>query len=72
MAQKCEGGPRVSGQKNTSSLEGKVFTRAQVATHTTLEDRIWVTYQDGVYDITEFIANHPGGSDKIRLAAGKA
>ena len=28
--------------------------------------------QDGVYDITKFVANHPGGKDKIMLAAGKA
>lgn len=28
--------------------------------------------QDGVYDITDFIANHPGGSEKILLAAGKS
>ena len=25
-----------------------------------------------MYDITKFIANHPGGSDKIVLAAGKS
>ena len=25
-----------------------------------------------MYDITDFVANHPGGSDKIVLAAGKA
>ncbi|KAK6114629.1 Oxidoreductase molybdopterin binding domain family protein [Brugia pahangi] len=30
---------------------------------------IWVTFQGGVYDITNFIQNHPGG-DKILLAAG--
>eukprot|EP00929_Paragymnodinium_shiwhaense_P009329 TRINITY_DN11345_c0_g1_i1.p1 TRINITY_DN11345_c0_g1~~TRINITY_DN11345_c0_g1_i1.p1 ORF type:complete len:639 (-),score=134.90 TRINITY_DN11345_c0_g1_i1:350-2266(-) len=48
------------------------FTRAEVAQHTTRENRIWVSYKDGVYDITDFIVNHPGGTDKIMLAAGKA
>lgn len=32
---------------------------------------MWVTYQDGVYDVTDFVAVHPGGN-KILLAAGKA
>jgi len=33
-------------------------------------DRIWMTYGGNVYDTTDFIANHPGGSEKILLAAG--
>lgn len=48
------------------------YTRAQVEQHKTKETGIWVTYKDGVYDITDFIVNHPGGQDKIMLAAGKA
>jgi sulfite oxidase len=31
-----------------------------------------VTGQDGVYDITDFIASHPGGAAKIMMAAGGA
>jgi len=30
----------------------------------------WVTVGNNVYDITEFIQSHPGGSDKIKLASG--
>lgn len=48
------------------------YTRKQVAEHNTKEKGIWVSYKDGVYDITNFIPNHPGGFDKIMLAAGKA
>lgn len=47
-----------------------VVTRAEVQQHKTKETGIWVIYKDGVYDITKFIANHPGGRDKIMLAAG--
>lgn len=48
------------------------YTRAQVADHDgSKEDSVWVTFEGRVYDITEFIANHPGGGDKIKLAAGK-
>ncbi len=34
--------------------------------------KMWVTYGAGVYDITEFVASHPGGAAKIALAAGKS
>jgi cytochrome b involved in lipid metabolism len=39
----------------------KIFRASEVAEHTTEKTGIWVTYKDGVYDITSFIANHPGG-----------
>eukprot|EP01064_Diplonema_japonicum_P037186 TRINITY_DN864_c0_g1_i1.p1 TRINITY_DN864_c0_g1~~TRINITY_DN864_c0_g1_i1.p1 ORF type:complete len:547 (+),score=164.30 TRINITY_DN864_c0_g1_i1:54-1643(+) len=32
---------------------------------------IWVTFKDGVYDITDFVEAHPGG-EKILLAAGSS
>ena len=44
----------------------------EVSQHNTAEKGIWVTYQGNVYDITEFIAHHPGGSQKVILAAGGA
>lgn len=46
------------------------YTRKEVAKHKKPEDRVWVTYKDGVYDITDFLAQHPGGIEKISLAAG--
>lgn len=46
-----------------------LYTVKDVAKHKTSETRIWVTYKDGVYDITEFLEEHPGGN-KILLAAG--
>ncbi|RZC37714.1 sulfite oxidase, mitochondrial [Asbolus verrucosus] len=35
------------------------------------DKRIWVTYKEGVYDITDFVIEHPGG-DQILLAAGSS
>jgi sulfite oxidase len=32
--------------------------------------RVWVTYKCGVYDVTEFVEQHPGGIKRIMLAAG--
>ena len=31
-----------------------------------------MSYQDGVYDITDFVKVHPGGAEKIMMAAGGA
>ena len=46
-----------------------VFSRAEVATHRT-PSSMWVTYGEGVYDVTEFLALHPGGPARLTLAAG--
>ena len=37
-----------------------------------METGIWTTYLNGVYDITDFIRQHPGGSANIMIAAGRA
>ena len=50
---------------------GPVYTRDQVAQHATPGD-VWVTYGDGVYDVSSFIAQHPGGPARLMLAAGGA
>ena len=46
------------------------FTLDEVRAHATLETGIWVVHDGNVYDVTAFIAEHPGGSAKIMLAAG--
>jgi hypothetical protein len=48
-----------------------VYSKEDVRAHASAANRIWVTYKDGVYDITDFVAEHPGGA-KIMLAAGGA
>lgn len=47
------------------------YNMDEVQGHCNIEKRIWVTYGIGVYDITDFIAKHPGG-DNIMLGAGSA
>ena len=54
-----------------TTLPFPIFSQEEVTKHRSLQDGVWVTYQGGVYDITEFVAMHPGG-DKIMLAAGGA
>jgi len=45
------------------------YTIEEIGKHDSLENRVWVTYKNGVYDITEFIPMHPG-ADKLMMAAG--
>lgn len=47
------------------------YTFEEVTKHATKDTRIWVTFQKGIYDITDFISEHPGG-EQILMAAGNA
>lgn len=42
------------------SSNDKIFTYAQVAGHRTTQD-CWVVFRGGVYDISRYLAVHPGG-----------
>jgi sulfite oxidase len=55
---------------NTAGLPE--YSKEDVAKHKTKENRVWVTYKDGVYDVTEWIDQHPGGSVRVMMAAGGA
>ena len=48
-----------------------VYSYDMVLKHDSEETGIWVTYKDGVYDITNFVSQHFGG-DILLVAAGKA
>jgi cytochrome b involved in lipid metabolism len=48
----------------------KYIRREDLIKHHTPEDRIWVAYKDSVYDVTNYLKRHPGGSNFIRIAAG--
>jgi sulfite oxidase len=38
----------------------RLFSRSEVSSHSTKEKRIWVSFENGVYDITDFVDIHPG------------
>lgn len=48
----------------------KIFTRAEVAAHNTVED-LFLIIGDEVYDVTEFQHDHPGGNKILKVMAGK-
>ncbi|CAG0888585.1 unnamed protein product [Cyprideis torosa] len=45
------------------------YSMAEVSKHSDKNSRIWMTYKEGVYDVTDFVEIHPGG-ERILMAAG--
>lgn len=66
--------PSMQGEDDEDFDESlPVYTSDQVAMHDGKQsDTVWMSYGGYVYDVTDFIANHPGGQEKILLAAGGA
>jgi cytochrome b involved in lipid metabolism len=61
-----------SQESDHVSVKKPVYRRSEIREHASKENGIWVTHGNGVYDITKFVVNHPGGQEKIILAAGGA
>lgn len=57
-----------TGQENPDEMEQyPVYTSDQVAENDGSDGKpIWMSYGGVVYDVTDFVANHPGGSEKVR------
>jgi len=66
----CKSEPKLMAGKERADLPH--FSKAEISRHKTVENEVWVTYKDGVYNVTEFLALHPGGGEKLMLAAGNA
>lgn len=63
----------VAPEHNNAVQQGsgaKLFSKEDVAKHNKGDD-CWVVLFDKVYDVTNFMADHPGGKDAIMLFAGK-
>ncbi|KAI7843653.1 hypothetical protein COHA_002555, partial [Chlorella ohadii] len=63
---------KAADKKEGGSSKDRLIDKEEVAKHRTKETGIWVTYKDGVYDVTKFVEQHPGGTARIMLAAGGA
>lgn len=54
-----------------SRIEGlPLYSEEDVSKHSSPDAGIWVSYKEGVYDVTDFVAQHPGGAEKLMMAAG--
>lgn len=49
----------------------KKYTWAEVAMHKA-EDDLWVVINDGVYDLTSYMSEHPGGPIVLASKGGKS
>ncbi|XP_067320039.1 sulfite oxidase, mitochondrial [Anolis sagrei] len=63
---------KAEAPESASEPQFPTFTRQEVSRHNNEASRVWVTYGSDVFDITDFIEQHPGGKSKILLAAGGA
>ena len=48
----------------------RVFTAEEVSEHSSMAEGVWVTFGDGVYDVTDFVKHHPGGHHILAAAGG--
>ncbi|CCC09055.1 hypothetical protein GE21DRAFT_7174 [Neurospora crassa] len=48
----------------------QTFTKSQVAEHKD-DKSMYIIIDDGVYDITNFLDDHPGGAKILKRMAGK-
>ncbi len=63
--------PNASGSStSTTSSTDKTYTLAQVSQHKD-GSSCWTTINGGVYDVTTWINQHPGGSEAILSLCGK-
>lgn len=48
------------------------YTIEEIAKHDGEQDtRVWIIIRDIVYDVTDFLEQHPGGPEIIQTVAGK-
>lgn len=59
-----------SGSTGTSLQAQASYTAAEVATHNTEKD-CWASVDGHVYNLTDWVNRHPGGSEAIISACGK-
>lgn len=70
--------PRASTAENTQTLsragsaadQKPVISNEELAQHKTSEQRSWVALYGNVYDLTDYIDEHPGGAEAITDVAG--
>lgn len=60
---------RASGKTSSVVDKTRAIDRREIATHATADD-LWVIIDDGVYDLTAYADEHPGGVEAIARHAG--
>ncbi|KAK6360578.1 hypothetical protein TWF730_006717 [Orbilia blumenaviensis] len=52
-------------------MADKQFTTADVAQHKDADAGLYIIIDNGVYDVTSFVDEHPGGKKILQRVAGK-
>ncbi|KAF3939299.1 hypothetical protein ABW19_dt0200697 [Dactylella cylindrospora] len=52
-------------------MADKQFTISEVAKHKTAATGLYIIIDNGVYDVTNFVDEHPGGKKILERVAGK-
>ncbi len=65
-----KGGASRLNTLNKQVTSGKTFTAEEVAKHKTKDD-CWVILHNKVYNVTNFLDDHPGGAKAILIYGGK-
>lgn len=63
-------GNRTTADGMPAASDGATYTLGQVAAHDTADD-CWATIDGGVYDLSAWISEHPGGQAAILELCGK-
>lgn len=61
---------KIENTPSTTPPSSSQFTLAQILTHKDASS-CWSTINEGVYDLTDWIAQHPGGEGAILSICGK-
>lgn len=56
---------------NMATSAGKIYTMEEVAQHNSVSAGVWVVINGCVYDVTQFVDEHPGGEEVLLDNAGK-
>jgi cytochrome b involved in lipid metabolism len=65
MATTTQGSDKTTLQTEANKITPiKQYSPKEVAEHNSLDD-IWIIVDDGVYDLTNFLSEHPGGKKSM-------
>ncbi|XP_015181349.1 PREDICTED: cytochrome b5 isoform X2 [Polistes dominula] len=60
----------MASENDTGASTVKYYTRAEVEKYNTAQSA-WIIIHDKVYDVTNFVKQHPGGEEVVLEHAGK-
>jgi len=65
-----EEAPKQAAVPSTASTELRSISAEELGKHRTVEDRTWLALYGMVYDLTDYVEDHPGGAEAITNVAG--